>query len=71
MWITYTGASSFYNIVCFLILASRLHLDATITSEKILRRPVLMLQFLIGTAYVDASLVLEDFFGRSGIPLII
>ena len=30
--------SSFYDIGCFSILASRTHLDGTITSDNILRR---------------------------------
>ena len=29
--------SSFYDIACFLILASKSHLDATITSDNIFR----------------------------------
>ena len=32
--------SSFHNIACFSILASRPHFDATITSENILRRSI-------------------------------
>ena len=57
--------SSFYDIVCFSILASGPRLDATITSGNILRRSSIgnVVDHLYGT-----SLVLEDFFSRSRIP---
>ena len=47
MWTPYTGTSlvleklfsrySFYDIACFSVLASGLHLDATITLDKTFR----------------------------------
>ena len=56
-WTTYTGASlmldklfnrsRFYGIVCFLILASGPHLNATITSYIFSEVPVLMLLYPI------------------------
>ena len=78
LWITYTGASlileklfsrfSFYDIVCFSIIASGPHFDATITSENNLRRS--SIDTIIFTL-MDASLALEDFFSRSQIPIIV
>ena len=57
--------SSFYNIACFSILAGRPHLDATITSENIFRNPSIGgIIFNCEPFIMDASLVLEDFFGR-------
>ena len=64
--------SSFYDIACFSILASGQHLDATITSDNIFRRSSAdAIKFNCGPLIMDASLVLEDFFGRSRILLII
>ena len=78
LWTTYTGASlileklfsrpSFYNIACFSIIAGGPHFDATITSDNTLRRS--SIDTIIFTL-MDASLVLEDFFSTSGIPIIV
>ena len=59
---------SFYGIACFSILASGPHLDATITSENILKRSSV---HAIIFNLMDASLVLEEFFSMSRIPPII
>ena len=48
--------SSFYGIACFSILASGPHLDATISSEKILRESsndAIIFKFC--TTYMDGS----------------
>ena len=64
--------SSFYDIPCFSILASGPHLDATITSENIFRSSSIdAIIFNSGPLIMDASLVLEDFLGRSRISTII
>ena len=75
LWTAYTGASlildkpfrrfSFYDIVCFLILASGPYLDATITSENIFRSSSIDVTiFNFGPLILNASLSLDDFFGR-------
>ena len=82
MWTAYTGASlileklfsrfSFYDIDCFSVLASGLHLDATITSVNFFRSSsVDAIIFNCGLLIMDASLVLEDFFSRSRISPIV
>ena len=56
----------------FSIFASGPHLDATITSENIFKSSSIdAIIFSCGPLIMDASLVLEDFFGRSKISLII
>ena len=61
--------SSFYDIACFSILAFEPHLDATVTSENFFRRSIVdAIAFNCEPLTMDASLVLEDFFGSSGIP---
>ena len=78
----YTGAalhleklftrSIFYDIACFSILASGPHLDATITSENIFRSSSIdAIIFNCGPLIMDASLLLEDLFGKSRISPII
>ena len=59
---------NFFDIACSSILASRARLDATITSENILRRPSID---NVVDHLCDASLVLEDFSSRPRIPPII
>ena len=50
---------------CFSVLASGPHLNATITSENIFRSSSIdVIIFNCGSVIMDASLVLEDFFGR-------
>ena len=82
MWTAYTGASrileklfsrsSFYDTVCFAIIASGPHFDATITSENIFRGSSIdAIIFNCGPLIMDASLVLEDFLGWSRISPII
>ena len=57
--------SRFYDIACLSILVSGPHLDATITSENIFRSSSIdAIAFNRGPLILDASLVLEDFFGR-------
>ena len=64
--------SNFYDIACFSILASGRPLDATMTSENIFRSSGIdVLVFNFGLLIMDASLVSEDFFGRSRISAII
>ena len=64
--------SRFYDIKCSSILANGRHLDATITSDNIFRSSsVDVIIFNCGPLIMDASFVLEDFFGRSRIPAII
>ena len=64
--------SSFYDIACFSILAKGPHLDATVTSENIFRSSSIdAIIYNCGPLIMDASLVLEDFFGRSRISPII
>ena len=63
---------SFCDIACFSILASGPHLGATITSENIFRSSSIdAIIFNYGPLIMDASLVLEDFSGRSRILPII
>ena len=65
-------SSSFYGIKCSSIFASGPHLDATITSENIFRSSSIdAIIFNCGPLIMDASLVLENFFGRSRISPII
>ena len=82
MWAAYTGASvileklfsrsSFYDIAYFSVLISEPHLDATITLENIFKSSSIdALIFNCGQLIMDASLVLEDFLGRSRIRPII
>ena len=52
----------YFILACFSILASGPHLDATITSENILRRSSID---NVVDHLCNASLVLEDFFSRS------
>ena len=64
--------SSFYDTVCFAIIASGPHLDATITLENIFRGSSIdTIIFNCGSLIIDASLVLEDFLGWSKISPII
>ena len=64
--------SSFYDIACFSILVSGPNLDTAITSENIFRSSSIdAIIFNCGPLIMDASLVLEDFFGRSRISSII
>ena len=63
--------SGFYDIVCFSILASGLHLDAAITSENILRRSSTDAIIFNCRPIIDAFLVLEEFSRGSSIPPII
>ena len=58
----------YFILASFSILASGPYLDATITSENILRRS--SIDNVVDHLY-DASLVLEDFFSKSRIPPII
>ena len=82
LWTAYTNASlilekffsrsSFYDITCFSTLASGPHLDTTITSENIFTNSGIdAIIFNCGPLIMDASLVLENFFGRSRISPII
>ena len=82
MCTAYTGASlilrklvsrpSFYDISCFSFHASGPHLDATITSENVFRSfSVDAIIFNCRPLIMDASLVLEDAFGRSRISPVI
>ena len=62
--------SSFYDIAYFSILASWPQLDATITSENFFRSfSIDAIIFNCGPYIMDASLVLQDVFGRSEISL--
>ena len=64
--------SKFYDIACFLVLASAPHLDATINSENIFRSSSIdAIIFNCGPLVTDASLVLDYFFGRSRISALI
>ena len=66
------SSSSFYDIACFSIFASGSHLDATVTSGKILKSSSInAITFNCRSLIMDASLVLEEFFGRSRVPPII
>ena len=69
------SSSSFHDRACSLILASGPHLDATNTSENILKRSsinaVIFDCLFHRTLYMDASYALKDLFGRSRIPPII
>ena len=57
---------------CFSILANRPHLDAIIISEYIFRSSSIdVIIFNCGPLIMDASLVVDDFFGTSRIPAII
>ena len=77
MWTVYTGASpifykrfsrsSFIDKLCFSILASGPHLGATITSEDIFRSSSIDAIKNRGKLIMDASVVVEAFFGRSRI----
>ena len=66
--------SSLYDIACFSNLASRLHLDATITSENIFTNSsidTITFNCGCGPLILDDSLVLEQLFGRSRVSPII
>ena len=78
----YTGASpileklfsrsSFYDITCFSIFSSGPHLNATITSDNIFRKSSMYaIAFNCEPLIVEDLLVLEDFFGSSGVLPII
>ena len=81
MWTVYTGASlilykrfsrsSFNDKPCFSVLASGPHLGATITSENIFRSSSIDAIKNRRKLIMDASVVVEDFFGRSRISLLI
>ena len=56
---------------CFSVLASGRYLDATFTSENILRKSSNDAIIFKCTNYMDASLVLENLFNRSrNLPII-
>ena len=60
--------SSFNDIACFSILASEPHVDATISLRKIFRSSSIgAVIFKCGLLIINASLVVEVFFGRSRI----
>ena len=65
--------TNFYDIAYFSILASGPYLDSTITSETIFRSSSIdaIIIFNCGPLIMDASLVLEDAFGRFRISPII
>ena len=64
--------SSCHDIVCFSILASGPHLDATITLENIFKSSSTDAIILYcGPLIMYGSLVLEDFFGSSRISPVI
>ena len=67
-----SSRSRFYDIACLSVRASGQHLDAITTSENIFRTSSIdAITFNFGPLIMDTSLVLEEFFGRSRVSLII